>query len=49
LRERDQRDQERTLAPLRPAADAIIVDASRLSVNEVVQQMKTHVMSWPRS
>ena len=43
LRERDQRDEARELAPLRPAADASWIDASRLSVDEVVQQMKTHI------
>ena len=41
LRERDQRDQQRELAPLRRADDAIIIDASMLSAEEVVQQMKT--------
>jgi len=45
LRERDQRDQERELAPLRPAADAIIVDSSALSADEVVRQMKTRIQS----
>ena len=43
LRERDQRDEARELAPLRPAADATWIDASLLSVDEVVQQMKTHI------
>jgi len=45
LRERDQRDQERELAPLRPADDAIIVDSSALSADEVVRQMKTRIQS----
>jgi CMP/dCMP kinase len=45
LRERDRRDEARELAPLRPAADAIRIDASVLSVDEVVQQMKTHIQS----
>jgi cytidylate kinase len=48
LRERDQRDQARELAPLRPADDAIIVDASALTADEVVQQMKAHVQSKSR-
>jgi cytidylate kinase len=48
LRERDQRDQARELAPLRPADDAIIVDASALTADEVVQQMKSHVQSKSR-
>ena len=41
LEERDKRDQERVLAPLRPADDAIIVDSSKLEVDQVVAQMKT--------
>jgi cytidylate kinase len=43
LRERDRRDQERELAPLRRAADAIEIDATLLNVNEVVAAMKTRV------
>ena len=43
LRERDRRDQERALAPLRPAGDALIIDASVLTADQVVQQMKMHV------
>lgn len=36
LRERDQRDQTRAVAPLKPAQDAIIIDTSHLSIDEVV-------------
>jgi cytidylate kinase len=43
LRERDRRDQERELAPLRRAADAIEIDATLLNVNEVVAAMKARV------
>jgi len=47
LRERDRRDQERELAPLRRAADAIEIDASTLSVKQVVDIMKSRVdQSW---
>ena len=35
LAERDHRDAARTVAPLKPAADAIILDTSALSANEV--------------
>jgi len=34
---RDQRDAEREVAPLRPAADAIIIDTTSLTLPEVVQ------------
>ena len=43
LHERDRRDRGRELAPLRPAPDAIVVDASRMSVEEVVTLMAQRV------
>jgi cytidylate kinase len=43
LRERDRRDQERELAPLRRADDAIEIDATALAVNEVVAAMKSRI------
>jgi len=39
LEERDQRDATRTVAPLKPAADAVSVDSSALTVDEVVDQV----------
>jgi 3-phosphoshikimate 1-carboxyvinyltransferase len=35
LRERDERDEKRAIAPLKPAADAIIMDTSTLDASEV--------------
>lgn len=43
LHERDRRDRGRELAPLRPAADAIVIDASRIGVEEVVTLMAQRV------
>ncbi len=43
LRERDRRDQERELAPLKPAPDALIVDSSALDPDAVVALMKKHI------
>jgi cytidylate kinase len=43
LLERDRRDSERELAPLRRADDAIVIDSTRLSVAEVVAAMKARV------
>ena len=43
LHERDRRDRGRELAPLMPAPDAIVVDASRMSVEEVVTLMAQRV------
>jgi cytidylate kinase len=39
LEERDQRDATRTVAPLKPAADAVSVDSSALTIDEVVDQI----------
>ena len=36
IRERDQRDAARTVSPLKPAADAIVLDSSGLAIPEVV-------------
>jgi cytidylate kinase len=39
LTERDTRDSQRSIAPLQPAADAIIIDTSHLSVEEVINKI----------
>lgn len=39
LRERDKRDRERAVAPLRPAADAVCIDTDNLSIEQVVTKM----------
>lgn len=36
---RDRRDSERSLAPLRPAEDAIVVDSSGRTIEEVVEEI----------
>ena len=36
LEERDQRDASRSVAPLKPAADAVSVDSSGMTIDEVV-------------
>ena len=36
LRERDRRDSERATAPLKPAADAVILDTSTLSIEAAI-------------
>jgi cytidylate kinase len=37
IRERDEADSRRTLAPLRPAVGALVVDTSDLNIDEVVE------------
>jgi len=39
LTERDTRDSQRAIAPLQPAADAIIIDTSHLSVDQVINEI----------
>ena len=43
IRERDAMDRERTIAPLRPAADALIVDTSALDIEGVFAVLMEHV------
>jgi cytidylate kinase len=42
MEERDRRDQERSVAPLRAAEDARVLDSTELEIQEVVDQ----VISW---
>ena len=39
IRQRDERDQNRTVAPLVPAEGALIVDSTELSIQEVVSKI----------
>lgn len=41
IKQRDLRDTTRAIAPLRPANDAIIIDSSDLTKEQVFQQMLT--------
>ncbi|CAF0703645.1 3-phosphoshikimate 1-carboxyvinyltransferase [Candidatus Methylacidithermus pantelleriae] len=43
LLERDQKDRERKLAPLKPAHDAVILDTTRTTVNELVETILRHL------
>jgi len=42
LEERDRRDRERAVAPLKPAADARLLDTSEMGIDEVVKK----VLGW---
>ncbi|WP_435634226.1 (d)CMP kinase [Pseudomonas solani] len=37
--ERDERDTQRSVAPLKPAADALILDSTHLSIDEVLERI----------
>ncbi len=39
LQERDHRDQSRTVAPLKPAADAVLLDSTDLNIEQVVHRI----------
>jgi cytidylate kinase len=39
MKRRDENDSSRALAPLKPAADAVTIDSSPLTVDEVVEVM----------
>jgi len=43
IQARDARDASREVAPLRPAPDALIVDTTELSIDEVVARVLGHV------
>lgn len=39
IRDRDARDSSRAIAPLKPAADAVVIDTDPLTVEEVVERV----------
>ena len=43
IQARDKRDMERTVAPLKPAVDAYIIDSSELNIDEVFKLMTDYV------
>jgi len=42
LKERDRRDSERAVSPLKPAEDAIVIDTTDLTIEQVVKQVLEH-------
>ncbi len=40
---RDKRDMERTVAPLKPADDAKVIDSSALSIEQVFEEMRQYI------
>ena len=43
IRARDERDTNRAVAPLRPAADALVIDSTALTISEVRDQIMNRV------
>jgi cytidylate kinase len=49
VEERDRVDTQRAVAPLRPAADAVVIDTDRLDVDEVVDVILEYIAEHPRA
>ena len=43
VKARDERDQNRAVAPLKPAEDALVLDSTALSIDEVVKQALDYI------
>ena len=43
MKQRDNNDASRPLAPLKPAADAIMIDSTDQSVESVIEEMMAHI------
>ncbi len=39
IHERDERDANRSCAPMKPAEDAVLIDSTKLSLDEVIEQI----------
>lgn len=46
LEERDRRDSQRAVAPLRAAPDALVLDTTHMSVEEAVEAVRRHIEAW---
>jgi len=44
IRQRDKNDSERALAPLKPAEDAVLVDTTKLDLQQSVEAMKSIIL-----
>ncbi len=47
LRARDARDVARPIAPMRPAADAVLIDTTGMSIDQVVEQLVGCITAFP--
>ncbi len=43
LKERDNKDLTRTVGPLRKADDAVFIDSTHLTIDEVIEEMMKHI------
>jgi len=49
LRARDARDVARPIAPMRPAANAVLIDTTGMSIDQVVEQLVGCITAFPES
>ncbi len=49
LTERDRRDRSREIAPLKCAADAIVIDSTALDARRVIEEIKKRIDATPKS
>lgn len=45
IQERDDRDRNRAVAPLRPAEDALVLDSTSLNIEQVLEQALSYIES----
>jgi cytidylate kinase len=45
IQERDARDKERAVAPLKPAEDALMIDSTQMTIDEVVATVMAQISS----
>lgn len=43
IKKRDEQDSSRSIAPLRPAQDALVIDTTNLGIDQVVDQILAHI------
>ena len=43
IRERDERDRSRSASPLAPAEDAVVIDSTSMTIEQVVETLAAHV------
>jgi cytidylate kinase len=44
MKQRDENDSTREIAPLKPANDAILIDSSNIPAEAVIEKMMTHIL-----
>jgi cytidylate kinase len=43
IQQRDERDENRSIAPLKPADDALVIDCTHMSITDVEQKILTFI------